>query len=331
VLDDVNTSQTTAWAQVAVSSQGTLAYVPESLGDPLRELVWLDRSGHATEAASARQRFLTVSLSPDDLQAGVTILGGSRDLWTYSFKRGTLSRLTSGEGTEFNPVWSHDGRELFYIVDRPPFVLHRIPIGTPDSGRSLWDEQVEVDTIQPAVSPDGRTIAFVRVEDQTGCNLYSRPIDGNEPPRAIRATRSEETYPSFSPDGRWIAYQSNETGRSEIYVEPFPGPGDRVQVSADGGTEPVWARNGEIFFRHDDDMRVAATRRGGRFEFDPPRTLFSFPIVPAGGHEVQTYGVTADGTRVLAITIREVDRPRQIEVVTNWMNQLPTLALGGKR
>ena len=316
---------------VAASSRGTLAYVTESLGNPPRELVWLDRTGRSVPAANERRRFSTASLSPDGRSAALTIQGESLDLWTLSLERGTLSRLTSGEGTEFDPVWTRDGRELLYVVDRPPFELHRTGVGAPDSGQPLWNEPAELDTLGIAVSPDGRTIAFVRTEVQTGDNLYARPLDGGEPPRPVRATRNEEIHASFSPDGRWIAYQSDETGRPEIYVEAFPGPGERVQVSAEGGSQPVWAGNGEIFFRRFDEIWVVTTRLGARFEFEAPRPLFSFPIIPAREADSRTFDVTADGQRILAITIPEASRPRQIEIVTDWTAELARLVPGGSR
>ncbi len=153
-----------------------------------------------------------------------------------------------------------------------------------------------------------------------------RPVDGSEPARPFRATSAEEVYPSFSPDGRWLAYQSDETGRSEIYAEQFPGPGTRIQVSADGGTEPVWTRgSGEIFFRHGDQVCVVATHREHGLRFDAPRTLFTYPFI-GGVDNNRTYDVSAEGSRILAVSIPETLVPRQIEVVTDWAAQLPDLA-----
>ena len=331
VVDDVHASQTSGYAQVAVSSRGTLAYVTESLGNPLRELVWIDRTGRAVAATSDLRRFMSASLSPDGRRAALTIQGESRDLWTLSLERGTLSRLTSGEGTEYDPVWTRDGKELLYVVDRPPYELHRIAAGAPDSGRPLWDEPAKLDTNRVAVSPDGRTIAFTRTEEKTGANLYARPIDGSEPPQTIRASRGDERCASFSPDGRFIVYQSDETGRPEVYVEAIPASGERVQVSSDGGSEPLWAGNGEIFYRHDDEVRVVAARRAGRLEFDAPRSLFAFPIAAGGSGELRTFDVTRDGARVLAVTIPAPSRPRRIEIVTGWTGELARLAPRGGR
>ncbi|MBK9967891.1 MAG: PD40 domain-containing protein [Holophagales bacterium] len=331
VLDDVLVSQTGGYAMAAVSSRGTLVYVSESLGNPVRELVWLDRSGRATPAIGERRRFLSASLSPDDRQVALTLQGESRDLWTYNFERATLSRLTSGEGTEFDPIWSRDGRELFYVLDRPPFELQRIPVGAPDTGRPIWDQPPTVDTLGLSISPDGRTLAYRVSEKETGSDLYSRPIDGTSPARPIRASRARESNVSFSPDGRWVSYQSNETGRFEVYAEPFPGPGERVQLSPDGGTDPLWAESGEIFYLRDDEVRVVATRLSGVAGFDAPHPLFRFPIVPGSDNDTQTYDVTTDGKRILAVTLPEGSRPQRMEVVTDWTRELARLAPGGGR
>jgi serine/threonine-protein kinase len=330
VLDDVLISQTSAFAMFAVSSQGMLAYVTESLGNPLRELVWLDRTGRATPAITERKRFLSVSLSPDDRLAALSILGENRDLWISSLDRGSLSRLTTAEATEFDPVWSHDGRELFYVLDRPPFELQRIGPDRPDTGQPIWKEPPKVDTTSIAVSPDGRTIGFELHNEKTGRDIYSRPLDGSAAPTAVWATRSEDRNLSFSPDGKWIVYQSNELGRPEIYAQPFPGPGERVQISSGGGTDPVWARNGEIFYLHEHELRVVSARLAGRGTFDASRVLFSYPIVPGTIHEAQTFDVSRDGARVIAVTIPEASRPRQMEIVTNWTRELERLVPRGR-
>jgi len=332
VLDDLLVEQTGGFAVFDVSIRGTLAYIRESLGHARNELVWIDRTGRATPATNERQRYLSVSLSPDGRRAALTLLGESRDLWINSFERGTLSRLTSGDDTEYDPVWSSDGKELFYVVDSPPFELHHINAGSPDSGQPIWKEPAKLDTTTPTISPDGRTIVYTLTEEETGSNIYARPIDGKEPPHPIRVSRSEEEYPTFSPDGRWLAYHSDETGRPEIYVESFPTPGERYQISADGGREPRWAGNGELFYRRGNELRVVATRLAGRFEFDAPRTLFTFPLLSyaTGGVPVRVFDITRDGKRILTITIPELLRPRQIDIVTDWVSEVARLLPGGE-
>ena len=170
VLDDVLVSQSGGFAHFAVSSGGTLAYITQTLGDPVRELLWLDRTGREAPATNDRRRYTGVSLSPDGARAALAIQGESQDLWTLSLDRGTLSRLTNSDATEFGAFWSKDGRELFYVVDRPPFELWRMAASVPDSGKPLWDEPPLLDTNGIAVSPDGRTIGFTRLEEKSGTN-----------------------------------------------------------------------------------------------------------------------------------------------------------------
>jgi eukaryotic-like serine/threonine-protein kinase len=324
VLGDLAVEQTGGFALLSLSPQGTLAYATDSLAHPPAELVWLDRSGRSTPALSERHHFLSVALSPDDRRAALTILGKSRDLWTLSLERGTLSRLTSGDDTEFSPTWTPDGRQLLYVVDRPPFELHRIAAGSPDTGRPLWEEPAEFDMTAPAITPDGRLLVYALTEEGTGQNLYVRPLDGSEAPRAFRAGRGEESHPTFSPSGRWLAYESDDTGRLEIYAEPFPGPGERIQLTADGGREPFWAANDELFYRRNNELLILAPLSDTALDFAPPQTLFSFPILPYanGGVPSRTYAVTSNGQRILAITIPEGSRPRQIDIITDWTTEL---------
>jgi eukaryotic-like serine/threonine-protein kinase len=323
VLDDLLTSQTAGYAAFAVSSRGDLAFVSESGGNPPREIVWIDRQGVARPALPDAGRYLTAAVSPDGRSIALTIEEESRDLWLYSLDRGILSRLTSGPETEFAPVWSRDGRELFYVVDRPPFTLYRIAVGTPDGGRPIFAETADSDTTQAAVSPDGRTLVFTLTEEGTGDSLYTRALDGDEPARPFRVTRAQEVFASFSPDGRWLTYQSDETGRPEVYVEEFPGPGQRFQVSAEGGTMPVWAASGEIFYLEGQQVWAVATRREGEgLQLARARPLFSYPIAAMIGGGTRRFDVSADGQAVLAGHRPELTIPRRIEVVTGWARQL---------
>lgn len=165
-----------------------------------------------------------------------------------------------------------------------------------------------------------------RLEVRLGRDLLFRTLDGSAPAQPIQASRSDERNVSFSPDGQWVAYQSNEIGRFESYAQPFAGPGKRIQVSTDGGTDPIWARNGEIFYLHDDELRVVPARPAGRTGFGAPRPLFSYPILPSSTHEAQTFDVTRDGERIIAVAIPEARRPRQLEIVTGWTSTLERLA-----
>jgi len=327
VLEDVYTSQTGGYALFDVSSDGTLAYVPASVADAPRELVFVDRDGRVQPLIPETRRFTDLSLSPDGRSVALTIQGDSLDLWTLDVGRGTLSRLTATPGTEVGPLWARDGSALFFVLDRPPFEIHRIPFGSTGEPRPLWTEPARLDTVPGGISPDGRMVAYRLAEPETGVNVWVRSVDGSEPARPFRATPAEEQFPTFSPDGRWLAYESDETGRPEVYVEAFPGPGERHQVSADGGSEPLWARNGELFYRHDSELRVVATRSGRGFEFGAAKAVYS--MAPYRGFNFdRSYDVTADGRRVLTIRSPEATAPRRIEIVTDWLSQLPRLVRG---
>lgn len=327
VLDDVYASQTAGYSMLAVSNQGVLAYVARSFGDPVRELNWVDRNGSSRPATSEKRRFSSLDLSPDGREAALTVENTSRDLWTLSLERGTLSRLTTTDLTEFAPVWSTDGRELFYTVDKPPFQLFRMGVHSPDTGQPIWDENLDLDVVNATVSPDGRWIASTFVEAESPGNIYVRRIESSEPAKPFRASRAEESFPSFSPDGRWLAYQSDETGRPEIYVEPFPGPGERFQITADGGTEPLWARNGEVFHLHDAELRVVKIESAGdTLSFEAPETLFNTPIVAKGASEDgRVWDVSADGRQILVISTPNASVPRRIELLTDWTSELERL------
>ncbi|MGK2856289.1 MAG: TolB family protein, partial [Thermoanaerobaculia bacterium] len=326
VVDDVSVESTNGNATFAVSSQGTLAYVTAAAGDPVRELAWIDRSGRVTPAIPEQRRYRGVSLSPDGRSAALTILGDSFDVWVLSFERSTLSRLTSGEKTEYDPVFSLDGRELYYVVDTPPFDLFRVGAGAPDSGKRIFEEAATVDTYGVGASPDGRSVVYVCTQAETGNDIFERPLDGSAPARTIRASKANELSASFSPDGNWIVYQSDETGRPEIYLEPYPGPGERVQLTADGAQNPRWAGNGEIFLRRDDGLWVLTPRAGTTTEFEPPKLLFRFPFALGVNEDLAVYDVTADGQRIIATRTPDVLRPRQIEIVTDWVQTLPNVA-----
>jgi serine/threonine-protein kinase len=323
VLDDVFGSHTGGYSMLDVSVDGTLAYSPRSVVEAPSELVWVDRQGLARQAVGERLRFNGAALSPDGRTLALSIVGDSQDLWTYSLDRGTLSRVTSAARTEFSPAWSPDGRTLYYVLDEPPFAVYTIPVDASTAGRPLWDDRPDLDAVLTDVSPNGRDLVYTLTESQTGLNLYVRPVDGSGPARAVRATAYGESYGTFSPDGRWLAYQSDETGRPEIYVEALVGPGKRFQISADGGIEPLWARgSGEIFYRHRDEVRVVATSTtGGEFEFEPPVTLFSLPWARTGNN-ARSFDVEADGGRVLMTRIPEAAAPRRIDIVTHWLDEL---------
>ena len=181
-------------------------------------------------------------------------------------------------------------------------------------------------------SPDGQTLAFVEPRPETGQDIWVLPLTGNRQPRAILQTRFNEAYPDFSPDGQWLAYASNESGRTEVYVQPYPGPGPRQQVSTDGGTAPAWSRDGrELFFTTTQTTggqatftKMMAVTVGLRptFTAGAPRVLFQGHYGATAG--IRGYDVTADGRRFLMVQQKE--RPpvsaSEMILVQNWLEEL---------
>jgi hypothetical protein len=172
-------------------------------------------------------------------------------------------------------------------------------------------------------SPDGRFLLYIEVDPKTQGNLWALPLFGERKPFPIVSTSFDESNGQFSPDGRWVAYHTDESGRYEVYAQPFPGPGGKWQVSTGGGIEPRWRRDGkEIFYVAPDGKMMAAPIKGAgqTLEAGAPVTLFQTRIVGGGtiGRQKQQYAVTPDGQRFLINTIANASTSSSITIVTNW-------------
>jgi Tol biopolymer transport system component len=179
-------------------------------------------------------------------------------------------------------------------------------------------------------SADGQTLAFVETNSTTGYDIWVLPLQGERKPRALLQTPFNESYPAFSPDGRWLAYGSDESGRFEIYVQPFPGPGEKRQVSTDGGTEPFWGRNGrELFYRNGIKMMAVDVTTQPTLTFGNPRLLFE--RVSQTSNYRAHYDVTADGQRFLMTKQYQAGTEwTQINVVLNWFEELKRRVPAGR-
>jgi Tol biopolymer transport system component len=177
-------------------------------------------------------------------------------------------------------------------------------------------------------SPDGQALAFTELDATTGWDIWIMELRGDRKPQPFLQTPANESGPIFSPDGRWVAYWSDESGRSEIYVRPFPGPGGKVQISTEGGTEPMWARNGrELFYRNSDKMMASDVETRPAFAASKPKLLFE------GHYETgifafdTNYDVSPDGQNFLMVKAGEQESAAtQLNVVLNWSDELRRLA-----
>jgi Tol biopolymer transport system component len=249
-------------------------------------------------------------------------------VWVHDLARNTLTRLTFNAGPNDDPTWAPDGRQV---------VFNSNPVGpTSDiswvasDGSGGLEPLFPSDTSNPnpsSFSADGRLLAFFMAGIDTQRDIWVLRVPDRKAEPFLQ-TPFNEGAPTFSPDGRWLAYVSNESGRPEIYVQPYPGPGGKWQVSTGGGAEPLWSRSGrEIFYRQGNRMLSVSVSTANGFAAGNPAVLFEreYASVPFPATGV-AYDVSADGQRFLMV--KEVEQsaaPVQIQVIVNWFEELKRL------
>jgi Tol biopolymer transport system component len=336
VLDGVRTNS--GRADLALSADGTLLYAAGgAAGAPEVQAVWVDRTGRVAPVDSgwrfARAPNDGMALSPDGRRLAVSIrAGNSDDLWVKELDRGPLTRLTFG-GSNIRPVWTADSRSVLYVEDRTPRsrLMRRAADGTggADSAltlsRPIWEAIPTRDSLQVVVrlgSPPTRDIY-----------LYRRGERDTLVP-LVASDRAEETTPALSPDGRWLAYASNESGRYEVYVRPFPNvEAGRWQVSSGGGGEPQWSPTGrELFYRDGSSLVSATLLPGASFALGPQVRLF--PVAEfASSPSTRLYQVGPDARRFLFLRMISAAPgvgTRTLVLVTNWLAELDASPRGGR-
>jgi len=303
-------------AAIAVSGNGLLAYrlVPTAAQN---KLVWVDRKGTEQPLAAPPHAYRNPRLSPDGQRVAVTIDELGTQEWLLDTSRGTLTRLTFEGSYNGALAWTPDGKRVSFGSDRagPRNLFWQLADGSGGVERLVTSDRQQVAS---SWSPDGQTLAFEQSNPGTGFDLFVYRL-GDRKVETFLQTRFNEIAPKFSPDSRWLAYVSDESGRNEVYVQPYPGPGGKWQVSTDGGAEPVWARNGELFYRNGDKMMAVATNTKANFSADTPKVLFEGHY--ATYNTMPAYDVTPDGQRFLLAKTAE-QGPQEISVVLNWTEEL---------
>ena len=330
VLENVLMEEHRGAAHFSLSDNGSLAYVPGGLVRDESRLVWVDRAGNL-EPLPFPPGDNTVRVSPDGKRVLVSrrgMKGPGIDLWVYDLERGTQRRLTDEKGLEWWGLWTPDGRSVVYSSSRNDPIMNLYWKPADGSG----DEEILVESDYLSLNPfswsaDGELLAFQEQNHPTtGTDIWVL-ADGE--PRPFLRTKNEEVHPTFSPDGRWLAYVSDESGRWEVSVQPYPGPGAVTQISTDGGFEPVWSPDGrEIYYRRESGGQVMAVSfvpdepspRVGK-----PRLLFEGRY--RGGQRYgRTYDLAPDGERFLMIQDGEPPPPQpQYNIVLNWFEELKRL------
>ncbi len=330
-------------AQFDFSDEGTLVYVSGSATSFNRRLVWVSRDGAVQPLPTPVREYIQPTLSHNGLRVAVTIPEGSNyDVWIADTQRGNLTRLTFDPGEDFNSVWTPDSKKVTIsseLKGNGPqlFSFAADGSGTPER---LIPRAPFMDVYYPgSYSPEGRVLVFGRfdqdqdVNSGTGIDIWVLPMDGKGEARALLESRYNEFFPTLSPDGRWLAYVSDETGREEVYVMAFPGPGGKLQISTEGGTEPIWHPSGrELFYRNGSKMMGVAVRASPTFTAERPRLLFEKSLVVTHRPEMrQNYDISPDGNRFLMIQNEREIKPVQIEVVLSWFEELKRRVPTGRK
>ncbi len=242
--------------QFSVSSSGTLVYVPGGIWpDDQTSLLRVDREGHAELLPVPPRPYVSVRYSPDGTRVAIAMLGTRHQgIWVYEISRGAMTPITTGGKADLWPLWTPDGSRLTFSSDRTGSdSIYWIPADGSGSAERL----LSIERTMPASwSSDGQVLAFLKGVGDGDRDVWMLPHVG-EPEPFIESSFNEQ-WPAFSPDGRWLAYVSNQSGEDQVYVTPYPGPGPRVQVSVDAGSSPCWAPDGrELFF-----LNLLGVRRG---------------------------------------------------------------------
>ena len=312
--------------QFALAENGAAVYIAGGLNRPERALMWVDRAGREEPINVPRRAYKSVSISPDGTKIALVVLGlGLEDLWLYDVRGQRESQLTFDAADDLYPVWTPDGeRVLFLSQRRGPYGL----FSKHADGTGQAEQLVSFQGYPPlwSITPDGRTLAYSDPSSETGWDLLSVALEEEPILQPLLVGDFQETNPEFSPDGRWLAYVSDESGQREIYVSPFPNPaGGKWRVSRDGGTEPIWSADArELFYRNGPAVLSVSVDTSSGFTWGEPQLLFTGPYYRTAIYRGHTYDVTSDGQKF--IMIRETDAARsEIIVIQNWIEELERL------
>jgi len=318
----------TGAGQLGISDTGSLIYAPGGVPPPpSNSLVWVDQRGIEQPAAALQFPFSSPRLSPDGQRVAYT---ASSQVYVYDLGRGTNSRLT-GEGWAFYTIWTPDGNRLLFSLgkSRADNLFWQPYDGSSPMERLTTSEYGQ----RPGSwSSDGKTLAFVDIHPDTGADIAMLDVRSGRVTPFLNS-QFEEWYPEFSPDGRWMAYTSDESNRQEVYVRPFPGPGLKQQVSSEGGSEPLWARNGkQLFYRREDQVWVVDIRTNGGFAAGKPHLLFEKPGY-GRTYPIRSWDLSLDGQRFLMVKFenRKPTPVTEMILVQNWFEELKRLVPIGKK
>ena len=318
-------------ADFSISENGRLVYASGRTDAGLRDLVWVDRDGREEPIAAPSRNYVIARVSPDGTRVALDTRDQENDIWVWDFAREVLTRLTVMPRLDQHGHWTPDGRRVVFSSTRegPSNIYSKAADGTGPVERLT---EGDTSLIVNGVTPDGAlVIAEVSIAgdgiDQPGGrkDLIVVSLDGSHATETLLSTEFDEQNAALSPDGVWLAYQSNASGRAEVYVRPFPdSEGGRWQISAAGGRYPVWSRDGhELFYQADTQLMTVPVRTEAGFGGGVPEPLFEANYF--FGAPSRNYDVAPDGRFLMIKTVGQGDNdapPSEIHVVLNWHEEL---------
>ena len=329
-------------AAFAVSASGALVYIPRASTLPVRALVLADRTGRSTVLSDRRAAYTHPRISPDGRRIAVAIESeNGSDIWIFDLDRGTATPLVTGGVNRF-PIWADNQQITFQSARSGGASLYSRRVdgsGTPEplirsaSDPSAAQSRALAGLLPGSMpvftsanphlpmswSPDGLTLAFDERKPSAEHDIWVM-TRGSEP-TPFQMTPNDESAPTFSPDGKWLAYVSDETNMSAVWVQPFPGPGPKWLVSPDGGTEPAWSRTGtELYFRHANQLVSVPITPGAEFRSGKPQLVLESRYETLDGS--RNYDVSADGKSFVVVRREGADDADRFNVVLNWFAEL---------
>ena len=318
-----------AAAQYAVSGNGTLVYIPGAFTvAPAATLKRVTRQGGAAPLPGPLRQYSDPRISPDGSRLAVHLTDQQDDVWVGDVSRGALVRMSFGGGEDETPVWSPDGKWIAFAGvcrDSNQRCIFKRPGDGSGNEEALWRGDLHVHVTD--WSPDGRTLIVDAANPESRSDvslLDANPSTaGASALQPLLATPYVEAAARLSPDGRWVAYMSSESGQLEIYVQAFPPTGAKIPVSSGGGIAPVWSRNGrELFFRSNTELMAARVIGGDRISFETPAPLFKDTYLRPQGESHTTYDVFPDGSFVFIESNERTAAAPALVAVFNWFEEL---------